>query len=271
MRRAAILLLALLLVPAAQAGNVPSAAGLFRFEQTAALSKGLERALAARGARVAIIGRVGLPPRVLPPGLRYSHAGFAVYSTIRTADDRLVPGYAVYNLYQGDARTGVSHLAQDYPVDYYAAVHELRAGVVIPSEKLQRALAAVIFSPAYRALHNPRYSVLANPYRTDYQNCTGFVLDVLFAAIYRTDDPRRIKTNIAAHFEPQPIHVGALKLALADAMMPDVSTDDHTGPVATTTFESIARFLLRNGIAREAFAFVVEPTTLYGSIEALPL
>lgn len=253
------------------AGNVPSARGLYEFGQIAALSKGLERALAERGARVAIIGRVGLPPQVMPPGVEFSHAGFAVYSTIRTTDNRLVPGYAVYNLYQGDARTGVSFLMQDYPVDYFAAIHVLKAGVVIPSDKLQRALAATIFSPAYKSLHNPRYSVLANPFRMDYQNCTGFVLDVIFAAIYRTADPRRIKTNIAAYFEPQPIRVDALKLALADALMPDVATDDHTGPIATTTFESIARFLVNNGIAREAFSFVVEPTTLYGRIEELQL
>ncbi len=273
MSRARKLLLAIcLLLPlAAWAGNVPSAKGLFEFRQIATLSKGLERALAARGARVAIIGRVGLPPSVMPPGVEYSHAGFAVYSTIRTADNRMVPGYAVYNLYQGDARTGVSFLMQDYPVDYYAAVHILKAGVVIPTEKLQRALAATIFSPVYKSLHNPRYSVLANPFRTDYQNCTGFVLDVIFAAIYRTGDQRRIKTNIAAYFEPQPIRVDGLKLAMADATMADVSTDDHTGPIATATFESIARFLVNNGIAKEAFSFVVEPTTLYGSITELQL
>jgi hypothetical protein len=271
MRRALWIVLGLWLSPAVQAGNVPSAVGLYKFEQIAALSKGLERVLAERGARVAVIGRIGLPREVMPPGLEYSHAGLAVYSSIRTADNRLVPGYAVYNLYQGDARTGVSFLMQDYPVDYFAAVHELKAGVVIPTEKLQRALAATIFSPTYRSLHNPRYSVLANPFRTDYQNCTGFVLDVLFASIYRTDDVRRIKTNIAAYFVPEPIQVSGLKLALADAMMPDVATDDHTGPVATTTFESIARFMLDNGIATEAFSFVVEPTTLYGRTEVLPL
>lgn len=271
MRHGLLIVLALWLSPAVQAGNVPSAVGLYQFEQIAALSKGLERELAERGARVAIIGRIGLPREVMPPGLEYSHAGLAVYSSIRTADNRLVPGYAVYNLYQGDARTGVSFLMQDYPVDYFAAVHELKAGVVIPTGKLQRALVSTIFSPTYRSLHNPRYSVLANPFRTDYQNCTGFVLDVLFASIYRTADVRRIKTNIAAYFEPEPIQVSGLKLALADAMMPDVATDDHTGPVATATFESIARFMLQNGIATEAFSFVVEPTTLYGRTEVLPL
>lgn len=271
MRCALLWVLALLLSPAATAGNVPSAVGLYKFEQIAALSKGLERVLADRGARVAIIGRIGLPREVLPPGIEFSHAGLAVYSTIRTADNRRVPGYAVYNLYQGDARTGVSFLVQDYPVDYFAAVHELKAGIVIPSAKLQRALVDTIFSPTYQALHNPHYSVLANPFRNDYQNCTGFVLDVLFAAIYRTGDVRRIKTNIAAYFQPQPIQVSALKLALADAMLADVATDDHSGPVATTTFESIARFMLHNGIATEAFSFVVEPTTLYGRTEVLPL
>jgi hypothetical protein len=269
--RAAIALAAALSLPLpADAGNGPAPGGGFRFEQIAALSKGLERVLAEQGARVAVIGRVGLPPEMLPPGLEYSHAAFAVYSRIRTADGRLVPGYAVYNLYQQGADTGVSYLRQDYPVDYFAAVHRLKAGIVIPVPKLQEALAATIFSSVYRSLHNPRYSALANPLRTDYQNCTGFVLDVTFAAIFGEPDPRRIKARIAAYFVPQPIRVPELKLALADALRADISIDDHAGPVATATFETIARFLMENGIASGAYSFVIDPTTLFGRIEVLP-
>jgi len=243
----------------------------FDFMQIASLAKGVERSLAARRARVALIGRVGLNPKLLPPGVTFSHAGLAVYSRIKTADGRFIPGYAVYNLYQGDERTGRSFLTQDYPVDYLAVSQVLEVGIVIPSKKLQRALARTIFSDTYAHLHNPRYSVLSNPFNNEFQNCTEFVLDVLFASIYRTDNPRQLKVNIEAYFNPQPIVVDQKILGLAAMTMPDVTTEDHSGPLVTATFSSIARFLIENGMAEDSFKYVVDPHTRYGRIETIEL
>lgn len=253
------------------AGNFAIPPGPYGIEQIVQLSKGLERVLAAKRVRVALIGRVGLPPEMLPPDIHFSHAAYAVYSEIRTADDRRVPGYAVYNLYQGEVRTGTSFLAQDYPVDYFATVHALEAGVVVPNGKLERALLETIFSQRYARLHNPRYSALANPFNAKYQNCTEFVLDVVFAAIYRTEDPLRLKANIAASFKPQVVHIDGFRLALAAASMPDVSIDDHSGTIATATFESIARFLEEHRLSAESFVFTIDPQTLRAQLRTLVL
>lgn len=257
----------------AVAGNfeIPKSEVVFNFRQLATLSKGVERVLASHRAQVALIARVGLPPEVLPPGVEYSHSGFAVYSRIHTGDGRLVPGYAIYSLYQRGEHTGESYLTQDYPIDYYATSRVLRAGIILLDPRLQRVLLNTIFSDTYPKLHNPVYSAIANPFNTRYQNCTEFVLDVVFAAIYRTGDQDRIKGNIRAYFQPQPIEVDPFKLALAERRLADVRTDDHTGPIATATFESIARFLLKYGLAEEAFSFIVEPTTLYGERANLKL
>jgi hypothetical protein len=93
-------------------------------------------------------------------------------------------------------------------------------------------------------------------------------LNVLFAAIYKTDDMQRIKADIKAYFIPQPIKVDGLKLTLATMMLPQlITTEDHTGPLATTTFPSIAGFLNKYGMAAEAFTYRVDPATLYGSID----
>ena len=242
---------------------------VYNFNQIAALSKGLERVLAAKQANIALIGRVGLSAEILPPGVQFSHAGFAVYSRIRTRDDRLVPGYAVYNLYQGEERTGRSYLAQDYPVDYLSVSQVLKVGVVILNKKMQRALYKTIFSDKYHALHNPQYSVLSNPFNSKYQNCTEFVLDVLFASIYSDVDINALKANIKSYFIPQPINVDKMKLNMAANMMPDVSIDDHDGPIATVTFSSIARFLSSYGIAEEVFVYEVNADTLYGEINKI--
>ena len=160
-RALAMLALAAWLSPAA-AGGGGAERPQFEPERIAAFSKKVERAIAARGARVAVISRVGRSPAELPEGIEYTHVGFVVYSKIRLHDGRTVPGYASYNLYQ-DQRTGnTSYLAQDYPLDYYAAVYELSAGVIIPEPELQRRLLRVIFSDTYAKLHNSDYSAIAN-------------------------------------------------------------------------------------------------------------
>ena len=269
-RVSCLIILALALLPApAPAGNLPAEKPVYDFKQVARLAKGLERALASRRAYVALVARVGQPANIMPPGVIYSHVAFAVYSKIKTRDDRLIPGYAIYNLYQGDVKAGMSTLAQDYPVDYFAAVYDLKVGVIIPNAKLQRALLKTIFSDNYRKLHNPRYSALANPFTNEFQNCTEFVLNVLFAAIYKTGDMQSIKTDIKAYFTPQPIEVDALKLVLATMMMPQIiTTKDHAGPVATTTFPSIAGFMNKYHLTEESFTYRIDPVTLYGKIDA---
>ena len=99
-------------------------------------------------------------------------------------------------------------------MDFFTEVEVLEAGAIIPSRELQKRLLKVIVSPTYRKLHNPEYSVIANPFTLDYQNCTEHTLDVIVAAIYQTDDLRFIKANEKAYFsaatgERQPDKTGA--------------------------------------------------------------
>ena len=226
----------------------------FQPDHIIALAKKLERELAARGARVAIISRVGRPPEEMPPGMHYTHAGFAVYSEIETADGRRVKGYAVYNAYQGDAEPDTSSLVQDYPVDFFAAVVRLETGVIIPSPELQRRLLEVIQSPTYAALHDRSYSAIANPYTLGKQNCTEFVLDVVQAAIYRTSDIRVIKANTRAFFTAQTVNVNPLKLMFGSMFSREVALSDHpTMPPVTATFETIEQYLLKYDAGAQAF------------------
>ena len=241
------------------AGSTSGGEPQFEPEQIVAFAKKVERAVAERGARVALISRVGRPRADLPDGIRYTHVGFVVYSMISTADGRVRPGYAVYNLYQDDARGDTSFLKQDYPLDYYSAVHTLEAGIIIPAPELQRRLLEVIFSDTYPGLHNPTYSAISNPFTSEYQNCTEFVLDVINAAVYRTDDPARVKAHVAAYFEPQPVNIGPIKLLLGSLFMPDIKLSDHAGSaIRTATFGSISRYMQQYDLADEVFTVSVE-------------
>ena len=223
----------------------------YSMEQTSVFAKKVMRAAAQRGARVFIVSRVGQPPEKLPKGINFTHVAFAVYSKIETVDGHTVPGYAVYNLYQDDTKVDSSALVQDYPLDYFTGVFDLRSGIIIPSVEMQKRLLNTIFSDTYRSLHNPRYSVLSNPFNSKYQNCTEFVLDVLHAAIYATDDKRQIKKNIETYYEPQHIKISRLSIWFSSLFNPDVKLSDHRGKVKTSTFSTLAAYMKEHNLADE--------------------
>jgi len=225
----------------------------FKAEQIIGLAKKVEKTLASKGARVAIIGRIGRPASEMPEGMHYTHAAFAVYSDITTSDNRHVNGYATFNEYQNDEHPDSSSLVQDYPVDFFAGVSELEAGIIIPSAELQKRLLEVIASPTYKALHDPHYSAIANPYTLGRQNCTEFVLDIVNAAIYQTDDIHIIKANEKAFFIAQPVNINPLKLMLGAMFSAEVSISDQEGTPVTATFEKIGEYIKKYDSDSEVF------------------
>ena len=215
----------------------------FAPEQITSFSKRVARTLAAKGAHVAILARIDKPASVQPQGMRYTHVAFAVYSQITTTDGRKMPGYAIYNLYQEDKHPDTSALVQDFPVDFFAGVAVLEAGIIIPSPKLQQRLLGVINSPTYSTLHDPHYSLIANPYTLGRQNSAEHTLDVISAALYQTSNIKRIKANEIAYFKAQPVNINPIKLTLGSIFSTEISTSDQHGAPVTATFEMIGRFL----------------------------
>lgn len=240
------------------------AAPTFAAEKVIQLAKKVEKALAARGARVAIIARMGRPLAEMPEGMRYTHAGFAVYSDITAKDGRVLKGYATFNEYQSDTEPNTSSLVQDYPVDFFSSVTKLEAGVIIPSPELQRRLLEIIMSPTYQAMHEPQYSVISNPYTLGKQNCTEFVLDVINAAIYQTDDIRVIKANTRAFFVGQTVNVNPLKLMLGSIFASEIALTDHPSmPPVAATFETIGRYLQKYDQGVEVFTVLPDTANLH--------
>jgi len=223
----------------------------FSPEEIIKFSKKVEKTLASKGAHVAILARMGRPASEMPEGMHFTHVAFAVYSQITTSDGRKVPGYAIYNLYQQNDHPDVSDLVQDFPVDFFAGVAVMEAGIIIPSANLQKHLLGVIASPVYKELHDPHYSLIANPYTLGKQNCTEHTLDVIGAAIYQTNDIKVIKTNEKAYFEAQSVKVNPLKLALGSMLSAEISTSDQNGEPVTATFETIGKYLQKYDIGSE--------------------
>lgn len=223
----------------------------FKAEEIITFAKKVEKTIAEKGARVAILARMGRPRSELPEGMHFTHVAFAVYSMITTSDGRQVPGYAIHNLYQLDNKPDVSQLVIDYPVDFFAGVAELEAGVIIPSAELQRRLLGIIGTPEYKNLHEPRYSVIASPYTMGRQNCTEFVLDVVNSAIYQSTDPKKLKEVAKAYFVAQPVNVNPFKLMLGSMFSAEVSTSDQQGSPVTATFETIGKYLSKYDVGSQ--------------------
>lgn len=221
-------------------------------EQVVAFAKGVEKYAAAKGARAFIIARVGRPVEDLPKGILYTHTAIAVYSAITLSDGKVVNGYAIHNLYQSADDKTKSQLITDYPVDFFWGAHTLTAGIVIPKPEIQQQLISLIANGDNHTLHNPKYTVLANPFNQMYQNCTEHTLDMLNAAIYQTTNTPQLKANAQAHFTPQRVATSRFKLMLGAAFMKDITTADHKGAVRTATFTSIAKYLQKYDLAAHA-------------------
>ena len=242
----------------AYAGSQAGGAPQFPAEQIIQFSKQVEKTLAAKGAHVAILARAGRPASEMPKGMHFTHVSFALYSQITTADGRKIPGYAIYNLYQSNEKPDTSSLVQDFPVDFFAGVAMLEAGVIIPSANLQKRLLEIITSPTYRNLHDPRYSAIANPYTLGRQNCTEHTLDVINAAIYQTNDIKHIKAVEKKYFVSQTVNVSGLELALGSLFSAEITLSDQPGAPVTATFETIADYLQKYDEGSEMFIITPE-------------
>lgn len=248
---ACFLLLAGLATPAAAQMSSAAAGNVENIERVVPFAKKVERALAERGAVVAIVARMGRDPADMPDEAgKYTHVGIWIYSEVTAENGRKVNGYATYNLYQDAADHGRSNLVQDFPVEFFGRVFDLNAGIVIPTPEMQKELLRVVTSPAYEELHVPAYSVVANPYEWRFQNCTNFVMALIVSAIYGTTDRAEISGHMRDYYEPSDVGVGGVTRVLGSVFVQGFATSDHGGrPIRTSTFDSIVGFMTRYGLA----------------------
>ena len=112
----------------AQAGSDGRPSDVFSLQEAADFSKIIERDLAARGARVALVFRSGRDRDDLRGDVRYTHGAFWVYTAIEIGDGSTVYGYAVYNLFHYSDDQQISYLEQNWPLISPAAMSSARSG-----------------------------------------------------------------------------------------------------------------------------------------------
>lgn len=243
------------------AGSAQNADIQFSVEDVDKFAKEVEQFAAKEGARAFIIGRVGRPEKDLPKGIKFTHTAVAVYSSITLDSGEIVKGYAIHNLYQKEDQLDKSELVIDYPVDFFWGVNSLKAGIIIPTPDLQQRILNVIANGKDKQIHNPNYSVIANPFNNVFQNCTEHTLNIVNSGIYQTTDIEQLKNNTKQHFKPQRVKASPFKLLLGNWFVDDVSTKDHSGKVYTTTFSTIGKYLKNNKLLSHAVVLKSDGST----------
>lgn len=192
-------------------------------------------------------------------GLRHSHVAFL----LREDDGQW---RAVHLL--NPCKTAESHLFHEGVATFIGETSshtDLRIGV--PTPALRDALKAMLTQPAIqaRALHEARYSVVAYPFRTEYQNSNQWVLEVLGAAMAQVEERTLIVNRTQAQawlqrhmYTPSTLRIGVAKRLGARFFVPNAAVTDHpaseriSGNYSVVTVESIFDFLqLRSSLQQE--------------------
>jgi hypothetical protein len=146
-----------------------------------------------------------------------------------------------------------SRLVQDWPVNFALGSVVDDVAVITPSPEMQRRILAIIDSATYEKLHNPVYSLVANPWSDKYQNCNDFMLDVITASAWETTDPAQIRADERAHFQPTVVKAGGLMRMFGPMVDRRIKTDDQSKQILTATYESMAKFMGDNGLLQAAY------------------
>ncbi len=247
------LLCGLLLGTAALAHAEPQC--VERYPTPAALASMFDVALATTdaldaldGVDVVLVARGGQD--LSKYGLRHSHVAFL----LREDDGQW---RAVHLL--NPCKTADSHLFREGVATFIgetSAHTDLRIGV--PTTALRATLKTMLTQPAIqaRALHEARYSVVAYPFSTEYQNSNQWILEVLAAALAQNEDGTLIVNRTQAQawlkqhkYRPSTLHIGVAKRLGARFFVPNAAVTDHpageriSGNYSVVTVESVFDFV----------------------------
>lgn len=199
-------------------------------------------------------------------GLRHSHLAFAVreddgsWRTVHLLNHCKSPESSLFH-------EGLSNFIGE------TGTHtDLRVGV--PTPAVRAALKTMLTAPGIqaKALHEPRYSVVAYPFSDEYQNSNQWVLEVLAAAIAQSRDGTllvrraQVQTWLKEQmYTPSTLHIGVGKRLGARFFVDNAATTDHpaseriSGNYSVVTVESVFDFLKRRKVLAHEVAVAHVP------------
>lgn len=214
----------LLVLPPAHAGRncQESAPDAAQTQKAVRLATQIRDSLELSGAKLVLIGRVGSDQS--RRGVRYTHVGYLLR-------EHPAGSWTVVHQLNGCGTgnsdlfdEGLGNFFMDDPFDF-------EARVVIPSPPVQEKLAAALLGANKRALHEPIYSSIANPWSTRHQNSNGWALEILASALA---SPGEVTNRAAAQrwlkdkgYRPSQIRIGSGERAGARLFTPHIRFGDH--------------------------------------------
>ena len=265
------------------------------------LAEHVQRELDASGAQVVLLARAGQDLRKY--NLQYSHLAFAYKETLPTAPAPIpipIPTPVSPLVAMGDPiaiaaaaaaepppappvpppprtvwriahklnqcgtdraavyRQGLGEFFLDSPFEY-------RAAFVVPDPEVQAALMPVLTNDRRLVRWNtPRYSVVAYPWATTYQQSNQWALETLAGALDPAAvDRERAQAWLRLHdYQPTVLHLDAFTRLGARMTRANVAFDDHPNDqrfsdrIATVTVDSMFAWLQRSHLSGP-------PTTVY--------
>ncbi|GHD57076.1 DUF2145 domain-containing protein [Jeongeupia chitinilytica] len=212
---------------------------------------------------VALIARVGQD--LSEYRMRYSHMAFVWRDPKENGQWRVAHllnecGTAKSDLW----REGLGNFFMDDMFAYDALI-------LVPSQPVQERLQAWLSNPAaMQQLRGDRYSMVAYPFSTKYQNSNQWVLEGLAAAMSRDVDivarPQAQQWLKLTGYQPSDLQIGTFKRLGGRLFRANVAFDDHptdrrmSGHIDTVTVDSVVAFLLRQN--KESRTYVVEAKPL---------
>lgn len=175
------------------------------------------------GGQVALIARVGQD--LSKYKLRFSHLGFVV----RDHPDGKWSVVHDLNLCGTDAsQLYIQGIGNFFSDDLFA----YEAGILVLPAELQKKLQKVLVSPAQlKRFHEPKYSVVAYPFNTVYQNSNQWALEVLASAmapdgdvVTRAEAQKWLKE---AGFEPTLLNIPTMTRLGGRMFKANVAFNDH--------------------------------------------
>ena len=204
------------------------------------LGSRLSTRLDQRGVRVALVARMGTD--LSKHGLRYSHLGIAH----RDGDS----GWRIVHLLSA-CETSTSALHEDGLGRFFMDdVVDFEALIIRLPPALEQSVQAMVHSGDAATMHQPRYNVISNPNRLDYQNCNHWVLDVLAGAATGTLDRSSVQqTALYASYAADTIRIPYTKRVVGGLFSKTAVFGDHSlgarvsGKYPVVTVRSVVRFL----------------------------
>lgn len=205
-------------------------------------------ALGAAGDEVVLIARAGQD--LSQYGLTYSHLAFAVrehpagaWSVVHKLNSCGTDSSDVYD-------EGLLNFFSDSPFRYQAGIWRL-------APALQLRLKAALLGPNAKVMLEPKYSLVAYPFSTRYQNSNGWVLETLASAM---NEPGALPGRPEAQawlrqegYAPTELKVGAVTRLGGRMTQANIAFDDHpaelrwSGRIRTVTVDSITGWLGTRG------------------------